>query len=412
MLAAALPAQLVWRTDLSAALAEAEAEKRPVLVCIHEFGDARSEAMAKVFAAPQFARLGKAAIPMLVAHVPPGREAELARLTGEGEVDTVRARSFRALLDLFGPRATVTTPQQILLDARGEVLWQNIGVTSADQLARAVASATRNLTEDAPSRGRRAVRQAEALARSARRDPAAQEKLRVLARRAPLSAFAEVMEQAARAGVARDIVAAAVTAMADGARRERCTALLARRSCRDVGELAQDLLDRSDDAGERSREVYAPLPALRTADDLASVHFADGRTRSLANLRGKAVLLWFFLPDDQRLVEQANAVAPVMTELMAAGVEVLAVAASDKPIDAGQVAERRLFSCPVGTYLYDATAPWQGVDFFPAAVVIDDESRLIYDDHGPAVKEYAGFAPTVRGLQRYLDTRPEFTHRE
>jgi hypothetical protein len=218
------------------------------------------------------------------------------------------------------------------------------------------------------------------------------------------------MEVVAKEGTAtREVVAAAVGSMPECVRKGRISALQTRRGCRALYDVAENVLADPCNAPTLTRavrDVFGPLPALRQADDLTAVEFADQRPRSLADARGQVTVLWFFLPDDPRLGDQIAAVAPAVTELMASGVQVLALAACTEPKAASNLARAKSLPCPVGAYAFNAQAPWQGVDYFPAAVVLDQDGRLVYDDHGPEHKEYAAFASTARGLRNFLQTRP------
>jgi hypothetical protein len=100
------------------------------------------------------------------------------------------------------------------------------------------------------------------------------------------------------------------------------------------------------------------------------------------------------------------ALRPAIAELERLGVGcVLLLAAPDAVAELAAVRELSLPS-RAGAYPYQEGRPYQRIASFPSAMVLDDETRVVYADAGPGPRRYTGFVPTASGLADYLRERP------
>ncbi len=412
-----MPGQVNWRADLAEAKAIARRCDQLLFVAVHEVGNATSEQMWNdVLSGRRFAEaLGTDVLPVLVALVANGGEMRMRTLLPDVEVEGVRRLAHASIRDLFGPNAKVSTPQQLVLDNDGSVLWQGLRGRSLSELRRGLEEARAHAKQNVRLQQNAVRARAARLGKLAVHDEKSFEQLAVVTRHAIPAHFGIIIE--ALAGNP-DLVSRLLTHVCVGMDPVRVTELAAavksRRGCSRYASLVvaparADLLDTKDltAASKSEREILAPLPVLRVAEDLQQVRFGDGRVVELRELRGRPTVLMFLLRSAPNFAEQLAALKPEVEDLQRRGVACMALFAGLDP-ETELAAVRTLdLPCRIGAYAFDQAHPYQGVGHFPSALVLDDETRVVYADaDGPGTRTYAGFAPTARGLARYLRNQP------
>ncbi len=116
---------------------------------------------------------------------------------------------------------------------------------------------------------------------------------------------------------------------------------------------------------------------LGPADDLARVQWADTE-QTLEGCRDKITVLWFFLPDAADLAGTVANMNTFATENRARGIETVGLAAATRVGDA--VAKVKALGCrfPVGVYVMASGAQPFGVERFPAWVVLDPDTNMVF----------------------------------
>lgn len=415
VLCGTLSAQVAWHTDLGAARADAQRTGKMVLVAVHEAGEPLSEEMwRQLWSVPRIARHAKLdVVPLMLCFVPNGREALPRPACLPGDLSEVRRCTLQASRALFGDGARVTTPQTLLLDGTGDVLWQCLRECDVHALNRAIEAARGERRLSSAARATRVRREAERLARVASDDPQAEEKLLVLARNARPEHFGLVFDVLARnPQFASRALASSLRAQPPARSLALTSELRRRKACAGLLQEAHDGLDAAPNvvADERALEVFGPLPAVHPTQPFTGLQFTDGRALRADDLRGRPTVVMFFLADAVDLQKQLCALTPLISEMQARGVQCLALFATLKPTDDLARVRALDLPCPAATYLFAADEPLQGVRFFPATMVLDEEARVVLADDGPGDREYGAFAPLARGMSRYLEVRPTLVH--
>ena len=400
-------AQVAWQSDLTAARAEARQSERVLLVVVHAQGDRTcAEAWKQIWTGRRFTQHAKLdVVPVLVA-LPGGGHGD-APVQLPIEPKALIAHSWAASRELFGVGAAVTAPQFLVMHHDGTVFAQHLGACTEAELTRAIERGRADRKLSVKARGAALRTQLERLRRDAPKDPGAAERLAVILRNAPVETFGELAEALSRD--ARQAPRWLAESLA-GQPLVRAAALCdAISSCKACAALSSGELESHRVVGQREsiRDVFAPLAEVRPRPALEHVQFCDGRARRCSDLTGKPTVLLFFLPDAADLRRQLDAVVPLVRELEARGVASLALFATLHPTeDLPKVAALEL-PCPAGTYAYADGAPWAGVRQFPASMVLDEDRRVVFVADGPGERAYGEFAPTARGLARFLSERPK-----
>lgn len=403
---AAAPGQIAWRTDFDAAHAEAIRTKRLILVAVNEPGEAGSEATRdQVWSNPRFAGALRDILPVMVCV----GSGDFAPVLPGVPVDTIRRDSLAAFRTLFGPGASIVTPQMLVISPEIGVLWHH----QREVDLRRVMSGLDAARQDGKRRGANQLSwlrgRVAAHAKKAEHDGLEYQQLNALVRNANVAHLEMIFEVLAKnQALTERLLGGWFPAQPRARARGLVVTLEKNKACRVFASLARqcEMAATAHAPDATTREVSGQLPEVRAAKPLDGVSFLDGKARSLASLAGKPVVLLFLLPGSRTLGAEVAALRPVIAELDGLGVQCLALFATvDAANDRAKIAKLDL-PCPAGTYAFDQTAPFFGVAYFPGVLVLDEQGRVVLADDGPNDRSYTAFAPTARGLARYLAQRP------
>lgn len=120
----------------------------------------------------------------------------------------------------------------------------------------------------------------------------------------------------------------------------------------------------------------APAPAVELA-------LLDGSTRTLASLRGRAVLVSFWSLTCAPCLEELPDLIRLHERWRARGFELLAVGMPyDPPLAVQNFARERKLPYPVAVDVQGAAVRAFGVAYVPTAFLIDPEGRIVYQQTG------------------------------
>lgn len=398
--------QVAWRTDFDATHAEAARTKKLILVAVHEPGEAGSESTRdQVWSNCRLARALGDVLPVMVCV----GSGDFAAALPDVPVDTIRRDSLAAFRTLFGPGASIVTPQILVISPEVGVLWHHQRATDLRRVLNGLDAAR----QDSKRRGANQLswlrRRVAAHAAKAAKDELEYQQLNALVRNANIAHLDMIFEVLARdASLTERLLGAWFPAQSRERARDLVVTLEKNRACRAFATLARqcEMAAFVHDPDAATREVCGPLAEVRAAQPLERVRFLDGKARSLASLTGKPTVLLFLLPGSATLAQELAALGPVIRELDGLGVQCLALFGS-VDLSADEATVKRLdLPCPAGIYAFDRGAPFFGVAYFPAVLVLDELGRVVLADDGPNTRSYTAFAPTARGLARYLAQRP------
>lgn len=398
--------QVMWRTDFDAAHAEASRTKKLILVAVNEPGEAGSEATRnQVWSNPRFASALRDILPVMVCV----GSGDLAGALPGVPVETLRRDSLAAVRTLFGPGACIVTPQILVISPEIGVLWHH----QREAELRRVVGGIDTARQDGKRRGANLLSwlrgRVAAHAKKAEHDDLEYQRLNALVRNANIAHLDMIFEVVAKdARLTERLLGAWFPAQSRERARDLVVSLEKNKACRAFATLARQCemaaFVHTPDAA--TREVSGPLAEVRAAEALDGVRFLDGRARSLASLGGKPTVLLFLLPGSATLGQELAALRPVVRELGDLGVQCLALFGSiDLSADETRIKQLDL-PCPAGIYAFDCGAPFFGVAYFPGVLVLDERGRVVLADDGPNTRSYTAFAPTARGLARFLAQRP------
>ncbi len=393
-----------WQTDLPAARAQAQRTNKPLFVLVHQAGEPGNDDMlATVYRHERFVRALAGVVPVLVCRFAPEQAERVAAAFGRPAEELARAEpSLRAAL--FGTEEMLT-PQHLLLHPDGHVLWHGIRACSLQLLLRGIEAARAALPQSAAQRRRAAVAQVADLVRRAGREEEAYARLVTLLRHAPEEDLGALLAPIAVhsplcARVVRD-----ATRGVDLARGRRVLdhgLALAKASARPALDqvLAElEALAAPAPAVEATASLPAPLPILGRIASLPAVRFGDGVERDASDPNASLTVLWLFLPDDPQLARQIEALRPVVAELTRAGVRFLGLGAALDPEAHRDAVGAAGFPFAAGVYRYAPSQPFEGVDAFPAAIVLDRHGNVLYRTSAAEMSaSWVGFAAVVRGI--------------
>lgn len=398
--------QIAWRTDFDAAHAEASRTKKLILVAVSEPGEAGSEATRnQVWSNVRLAGALRDILPVMVCL----GSGDLAAALPGVPVDTIRRDSLAASRTLFGPGASIVTPQILVISPEIGVLWHH----QREAELRRVLSGLDTARQDSKRRGANQLswlrRLVAAHAAKASTDELAYQQLNALVRNANIAHLDMIFEVLAKdARLTERLLGAWFPAQSRDRARDLVVTLEKNKACRAFATLARqcEIAAFVHNPDAAIRDVSGPLPEVRAAEALDQVRFLDGKPRSLASLGGKPTVLLFLLPGSATLAQELAALRPVVRELDGRGVQCLALFGS-VDLSADETIVKQLdLPCPAGIYAFDRGAPFFGVAYFPGVLVLDDCGRVVLADDGPNTRSYTAFAPTARGLARYLAQRP------
>ncbi len=396
--------QVAWRTDLEAARTEALRANKLILVAVHESGEAGSEATrTNVWAHARAVRaLGADVLPVMVCV---GEGEHTASLPGV-EPGTIRRDGLVAFQTLFGSGASIATPQILVMSPSMGVLWHHIREADLGRVTRGLDTARQDNKRRGASLLSWLRNRVAAHAAKADRDELEYQKLTALVRNANVAHLEMIFEVLAKdTALTERLLGAWFPAQPQTRARDLVTALERSRVCRAFATYAREceVAMCVVDPAARVEPVAGPLPEVRAAESLDKVRFLDGKARSLV---GKPTVLLFLLPGAETLGAELAALNPVIRELEAGGVQCLALFASVAP-DADRARIEALnLPCAAATYRFDQSKPFFGVVYFPGVLVLDENGRVVLADDGPENRTYTAFAPTARGLARYVAQRP------
>ena len=398
--------QIAWRTDFDAAHAEATRTKKLILVAVSEPGEAGSEATRnQVWSNARFAGALRDVLPVMVCVGSGDFTADLPGVP----LDQIRRDSLAAFRTLFGPGASIVTPQILVISPEIGVLWHHQREADLRRVVRGLDTARQDSKRRGASQLSWLRRRVAAHAAKAATDELEYQQLNALVRNANIAHLDMIFEVLAKdARLTERLLGAWFPAQSRERARDLVVTLEKNRACRVFATLARQCemaaLERNPDAA--TRDVSGPLAEVRAVQSLDRVRFLDGKARSLASLSGKPTVLLFLLPGSATLAQELAALRPVIRELDGLGVQCLALFGSiDMGADQASVKQLDL-PCPAGLYPFNRGAPFFGVAYFPGVLVLDELGRVVLADDGPNTRSYTAFAPTARGLARYLAQRP------
>jgi peroxiredoxin len=144
---------------------------------------------------------------------------------------------------------------------------------------------------------------------------------------------------------------------------------------------------------------WLPLPASRPAPRVA-FHLLDGQTRTLAEYRGRPVVLWFWATSCARCIDQLPELAGLYQDWHGRGLEIVAVAMPfDAPEHVQALVAQRALPWPVALdTAADVSRAFNGVPLIPTAYVIDADGQIVAHETGAL--DIARLGRIIGGLVR------------
>jgi peroxiredoxin len=147
-----------------------------------------------------------------------------------------------------------------------------------------------------------------------------------------------------------------------------------------------------------------PVGRGSRAPEFALPRLGDGARVSLADLRGRAVLLNFWATWCKPCEDEMPAMQRLYGELAGDGFELLAVSVDDDPEDVGAFVERLGIGFPVLLDPDEDVARAYQTYRYPESLLIDGEGRVVERFVGP--KEWDA-APYVARIRRLIEASPQ-----
>lgn len=387
-----VPAGVTWSVDLGAALAEARASQRLVLVCFNMDGEQANERALEMYRSPDFAAAAADVICVLCsADEHDGGDVVCSRF-GTCTCREHRDSERKARRHFFGGLRENIAPQHILLYPDGIVAWHGIYETSPRDLFRAI-EGSEKLKKQALAqrlRGQRAFLD-QTSRRASKGVTAAYMQVQARLAQTPAEHFLGSFE-AVEKGVAERI-------LHDLRGYDRSRSLAWLKSCgkhskRGLRELAAAVAaeigavpeggpsphpdeQRPAAANSEPEPLTSALSVLGPADDFGRVHW-HGADVDLDACRNRVTLIWFFLHDAPDLAQQVEEMNEFVASQGNAGVQVLGLSAALRPSDVVDAIGGLGCTFRVGAYQATRTRPLFGVERFPTWVVLDPDANVVH----------------------------------
>lgn len=383
--------QVEWATDLSAAMAQASASNRLVLVCFNMDGEQANERALEMYRSREFAAATREVICVLCASdIHDAAEVPCSRF-GACACQEHRDSERKARRHFFGGLRDNIAPQHILLYPDGLVAWHAIYEVTPSELMKAIEGTQKLKAQPFASRLRSQRSFLSEMNRKASKNVStAYMQIQARLAQTPVEHFFGAFEV-----LGKDVAERVLRDLGEYA-RERAIPLLqvcakkhSKKELRQLAEaLAADLLAAEPEAvdtastkprveGAELQALTVPLTPLAPAEELTRVYWS-GPELSLTSCRQHITVLWFFLPGSTGLAEQIAA----MNEFAAAhedrGVITIGLACSTRPSQTvGELAD---LGCnfPVGCYQGTNSGKLFEVAMFPSWIVIDPDANVVH----------------------------------
>ncbi len=131
----------------------------------------------------------------------------------------------------------------------------------------------------------------------------------------------------------------------------------------------------------------------------------EGKPISLAQLRGKVVLVNFWATWCEPCITEMPSLQRLRDQLGPSGFEILAVNYQEGPVRIGEFVNKAQLSLPVVRDTDGSVARQWGARVFPASFLIDRDGRIRYTVSGAAEWTDAKMMSTIHSLLRARSTR-------
>ncbi|MEZ5964098.1 MAG: TlpA disulfide reductase family protein [Planctomycetota bacterium] len=377
-----------WSFDLSAALAEARASNRLVLVCFNMDGEQANERALAMYRSEDFAEATRDVICVLCSGDEHDDAGAMCSRFAVGTCKDHRDCERATRRHFFGALRDNVAPQHLLLYPDGLVAWHAVYEVAPAQLFKAIEGSRRLASQPLAQRLRSQRGFLEQTGRRAAKGVAtAYMQVQACLAQTPPEHFLAALK------VLSPDVCERILRDLGGYTREHAAPLLEasrKHTKKEVRQLAESVMRGFESiteaspapvsheaAAAKAETLSQPLKVLAPADDLDRVHWV-GDKLSLQELRDQVTVVWFFMPDAAGLDTELAAMNEFAAAHSAEGIRVVGLACVQRP---GEVLERlaQLDSrFPLGCYQATNSAKLFDVAMFPTWVVLDPETNVVH----------------------------------
>ena len=380
--------QVDWSVDLKAALAEAKASQRLVLVAFNMDGEQANERALEMYRSADFAAATANVVCVLCSKDEhSGEDAACSRFASCTCAEHI-ASERQARRHFFGASEENLAPQHILLFPDGVVAWHAIYEVAPADILKAIegAHSMKTLPLAQRLRSQRGLI-GQLRGRADKNVATAYMQIQACLAQTPAEHFVDALSALSKGlaeRVLRDL---------EGHPREQALPLLragGKHSTKATRELALALAasveKREEPAVEAppSKErvagpspLTAPLKVLGPADDFTRVHWA-GPEQTLDSCRDQVTVIWFFLAGAADKAEQVAIMNAFAAAHAASGVRTLGLVADLRPSDAGDRLASLGCNFPVGAFQATSANKLFGVETFPTWIVLDPDTSVVH----------------------------------
>ncbi len=159
-----------------------------------------------------------------------------------------------------------------------------------------------------------------------------------------------------------------------------------------------------DEASLVSPRAHQPLRIGEPAPSWRVTRWTDGRTRSLADYRGRVVVLFFWIAWQDACMDPLEVLAEIEKKYAPLGVSVVGIHVGNiEPAELEQAVQTAGVSFPnaldMGTdQTPGSTLSSYHVRFYPTTLILDREGRIVYSSDDPAAEPLVGRAAQSLGI--------------
>lgn len=407
-----------WSFDLAAALADAQASKRLVLVCFNMDGEQANERALAMYRSADFAAATSDVICVLCSGDAHDDDGATCSRFGFGTCSDHRTSEKKTRRHFYGDLRDNIAPQHILLYPDGLVAWHAVYEVAPSELMKAIEGTHRLKAKPLAERLRSQRAFLEQTGRRAAKDVATAY-LQVQARLAqtPVEYFLDALK------VLDKDVAERILGDLPGYDREQALPRLrasSKHPNKKLRELAASLASKVETTAPQAAAaapatpdaksapaLTSPLKVLGPADSLARVYWA-GEEVALDACRDRVTVLWFFLANAADLGAEIAAMNEFAAAHVQQGVHVLGLACTQRPSELVEKLADLGCRFPVGCYQATNGAKLFAVERFPSWVVLDPDTNVVHrsPQDGSAFERTEG-----RDLAVRMATSPVYSSR-
>ncbi len=379
-----------WVTDLNQASRAAAAGKQLMLVCFNMDGEESNERALQTYRSAEFRKATDNVICVLCSADQHSTEEQTCPRFSGCTCHEHIASEKQARRHFFGGSSSTLAPQHILLYPDGVVAWQAVYDVVPAELLEAIATGEKLKSQVLDQRLRAQLGQLALLSKKAAKgSPTAYMQLQAMLVQTPAPNFCEALQALSKQ------LAERVLHDIGGMGRDQALALLdavAKHPTKTLRDLAVRL---AAEVRARPREepvtpapavpkpvteltpLAAPLDVLLPATDFARVHWA-GPAQELSDCLDRVTVLWYFVLDMPNLTGSVATMNQFAKTNSSRGIVTVGLVATARTTEA--VEKLAALGCrfPVGAY--SATADYRpcGVERFPAWVVLDPDTNVVF----------------------------------